>query len=240
MAGFRGLKIVNVPFDPDELVVDIDLFGKVARFVRPKLVSIGLTITLFPRPIKEMYEVVSQWSGRIYFDAAHQLGLIAAGFYHEGAAVMTGSAGKTFSGPQSGIIVWDDPTLTVPITKAIFPTLVATHQINRVAAPAYSAAKMLEYGKAYMGQIISNARALAAGLEKRGILVLSSRKGFTSTHQVIADVGKFGGGHAVAQMLAQANIITNKNLLPKDPLENWDNPSGLRVGTIEVMRLGMF
>ena len=233
MAGFRGLKIVNVPFDPDELVVDIDLFGKVARFVRPKLVSIGLTMTLFPRPIKEMYEVVSQWSGRINYDAAHQLGLIAAGFYHEGAADMTGSAGKTFSGPQSGIIVWDDPTLTVPITKAIFPTLVATHQINRVAAPAYSAAKMLEYGKAYMGQIISNARALAAGLEKRGILVLSSRKGFTSTHQVIADVGKFGGGHAVAQMLAQANIITNKNLLPKDPLENWDNPSGLRVGTIE-------
>jgi glycine/serine hydroxymethyltransferase len=30
----------------------------------------------------------------------------------EAAAVLTGSAGETFSGPQSGIIVWNDPDLT--------------------------------------------------------------------------------------------------------------------------------
>jgi len=132
-------------------VVDIDLFKKVACFVKPKLVAIGLTMALFPQPIKEIQEIVSEWGGRIYFDAAHQLGLIAAGYYQdpirEGAAVMTGSAGKTFSGPQSGIIVWDDPSLTSPITKSIFPTLVATHQVNRVAALAYSTAEMLEFGK---------------------------------------------------------------------------------------------
>lgn len=242
-AGFRGLKIVDVPFDPDELVVDIDLFKKVACFVKPKLVAIGLTMALFPQPIKEMNEIISEWGGRLYFDAAHQLGLIAAGYYQdpirEGAAVMTGSAGKTFSGPQSGIIVWDDPSLTSPITKAIFPTLVATHQVNRVAALAYSTAEMLEFGKTYMGQIISNARALANGLEKRGIPVLGANKGYTYTHQVIADVSKFGGGHAVAQLLAKANIVTNKNLLPKDSPLNWDQPSGLRMGTIEVTRLGV-
>ena len=50
------------------------------------------------------------------------------------AAVMMESAGKTFSEPQSGIIAWDDPTLTVPITRAFFTTLVATQQVNRVAA----------------------------------------------------------------------------------------------------------
>lgn len=47
---------------------------------------------------------------------------------------MTDSVGKTFSGPQSGIIVWDDPTLTEPLTYAIFPVLAATHQVNCVAA----------------------------------------------------------------------------------------------------------
>jgi glycine hydroxymethyltransferase len=242
-AGVRGLKIVDVPFDPIELEVDLDLFRKVAPLVRPKVVSLGLSMTLFPFPIQAMRDVVAEWDGYIYFDGAHQLGLVAAGLFQdalaEGAAVMTGSAGKTFSGPQSGIIVWNDPDLTVPITDAIFPVLVATHQVNRVAALAVSAAEMLEFGKAYMGQIVRNAQALGAALHQRGIPVLGAHKGYTRTQQVIADVRQFGGGIAVAQLLARANIITNKNLIPTDQTEDWDRPSGLRMGSIEVTRLGM-
>src|SRR5207237_8811163 len=34
-AGVRGLKIVDIPFDPVELAVDLDLFRKVAPLVRP-------------------------------------------------------------------------------------------------------------------------------------------------------------------------------------------------------------
>jgi glycine hydroxymethyltransferase len=242
-AGVRGLKIVHVPFDPVELEVDLDLFRKVAPLVRPKVVSLGLSMTLFPFPIQAMREVIAEWGGHVYLDGAHQLGLVAAGLFQdalaEGAAVMTGSAGKTFSGPQSGIIVWNDPELTVPITNAIFPVLVATHQVNRVAALAVSAAEMLEFGKAYMGQIVRNAQALGAALHQRGIPVLGAHKGYTRTQQVIADVRQFGGGIAVAQLLARANIVTNKNLLPTDRPEDWDRPSGLRMGSIEVTRLGM-
>lgn len=43
----------------------------------------------------------------------------------------------------------------------------------------------------------------------------------------------------MAHRLAEANIITNKNLVPEDKPEDWDHPSGLRIGTIEVTRLGM-
>ncbi|MER3459074.1 MAG: serine hydroxymethyltransferase, partial [Chloroflexota bacterium] len=50
---------------------------------------------------------------------------------------------------------------------------------------------------------------------------------------------QFGGGWEVAQRLARANIITNKNLIPTDRPEDWDRPGGLRMGTIEVTRLGM-
>ncbi|RJQ61795.1 MAG: hypothetical protein C4530_05765 [Desulfobacteraceae bacterium] len=39
--------------------------------------------------------------------------------------------------------------------------------------------------------------------------------------------------------MAQANIITNKNLIPGDEPADWGRPSGLRIGTIEVTRLGM-
>jgi glycine hydroxymethyltransferase len=242
-AGVRGLTIVDVPMLADELVVDMEQFRKMAPLVRPKLVALGASMTLFPFPLKEMREILADWGGKIFYDGAHQIGLIAGHQFQdplrEGADVLTGSAGKTFSGPQSGIIVWNDPGLSPSITNAIFPVLAATHQVNRVAALAVAAAEMIEFGQTYMAQIVKNAQALGAALEKRGILVLGSRKGYTRTHQVIADVRRFGGGLDVAQMLARANIITNKNLLPVDTPKDWDRPGGLRMGTIEVTRYGM-
>ncbi|MBL8058599.1 MAG: hypothetical protein JNK29_17985, partial [Anaerolineales bacterium] len=242
-AGVRGLRIVDVPMDPVELEVDLDLFRRMAPLVRPKLVTLGVSMTLFPFPVQAMQAVLADWGGRLFFDGAHQLGLIAGGQFQdplgEGAAVLTGSAGKTFSGPQSGVIVWNDPALTGPLTHAIFPTLVATHQVNRVAALAVSAAEMLEFGREYMAQIVRNAQALGAALHKRGVPVLGAHKGFTATQQVIADVRGFGGGLEVAQRLARANLITNKNLIPGDRPEDWDRPGGLRLGAIEVTRLGM-
>ncbi|WP_256218339.1 hypothetical protein [Bacillus sp. MUM 116] len=90
-----------------------------------------------------------------------------------------------------------------------------------------------------MAQIVANSKALAKALHDRGITVLGAHKGFTETHQVIVDVKKFGGGLDVAHKLAKANIITNKNLIPSDKPDDWDYPSGLRIGTIEITRLGM-
>ncbi len=242
-AGVRGLKIVDIPMDPVELEVDLDLFRRMAPLVRPKLVTLGVSMTLFPFPVAAMQSVLAEWGGRLFFDGAHQLGLIAGGQFQdplrEGAAVLTGSAGKTFSGPQSGVIVWNDPALTGPLTHAIFPTLVATHQVNRVAALAVAAAEMVEFGAEYMAQIVRNAQALGAALHRRGVPVLGAHKGFTTTQQVIADVRAFGGGLEVAQRLARANLITNKNLIPGDRPEDWDRPGGLRLGAIEVTRLGM-
>lgn len=242
-AGVRGLRIHDVPMDPVELTVDLDAFSVAAREIQPRLVSLGASMTLFPFPVHEMSAIVSEWGGRIFFDGAHQLGLIGGGQFQdplaEGAAVLTGSAGKTFSGPQSGVIAWNDPELTVPITDAIFPTLAATHQVNRVAALAAAAAEMLAFGAEYMSQIVANAQALAAALDAQGVPMLAAHKGYTRTHQVIADVRALGGGEAAGFRLADANIIVNKNLIPSDRPEDWDRPSGLRIGTTEVTRWGM-
>lgn len=242
-AGVRGLHIFDVPMDPVELTVDLDAFAAAARELRPRLVSLGASMTLFPFPVPEMTAIVREWDGRIFFDGAHQLGLIGGGQFQdplaEGAAVLTGSAGKTFSGPQSGVIAWNDPELTVPITDAIFPTLAATHQVNRVAALAAAAAEMLAFGAEYMAQIVANAQALARALEAQGVPMLAAHKGYTRTHQVIADVRALGGGEAAGFRLADANIIVNKNLIPSDRPDDWDHPSGLRIGTTEVTRWGM-
>jgi len=242
-AGLRGLNIVDIPFDPVELDVDLETFARTARRAKPKLVAVGMSMTLFPLPVREMNAVIAEWGGQFFYDGAHQAGLIAGGQFqdplNEGAAVLTGSAGKTFSGPQSGIILWNDPRLTKPITEAIFPVLVATHQVNRVAALALSAAEFIEFGRKYMAQIVKNSQALAKSLDQRGIPVLAAKRGYTQSHQVIANVKLFGGGLDAAAKLAEANIVTNKNLVPEDKPEDWDQPSGLRIGTIEITRLGL-
>ena len=108
--------------------------------------------------------------------------------------MLTGSAGKTFSGPQSGVMVWNDFELTPPLLDAVFPALAATHQVNRVAALAAAAAELLEFGPQYMAAVVANAQTLALALHTRGVPVLGAHKGFTTTHQVIADVREFGGG----------------------------------------------
>lgn len=46
-------------------------------------------------------------------------------------------------------------------------------------------------------------------------------------------------GEQCINLLARANIVTNKNLIPGDTPADWDRPGGLRMGTIEVTRLGM-
>ena len=242
-AGAMGRKVVDIPIDPRELVVDVDAFRRAAPLVRPKLVALGLSMTLFPQPIAEMKQVIADWGGRLFFDAAHQLGLIGGGQFQrpleEGADIVTGSAGKTFSGPQSGIMIWDDPEITERVTTAVFPVWAATHQVNRVAALALATAEAIEYGAAFMAQIVRNAKALAAALDARGLPMLGRHKGFTATHQAIADARNVGRGLEAARRLERANIIVNKNLIPEDKPADWDYPGGLRMGTIEVTRLGM-
>ena len=242
-AGAMGRKIVDIPFDPQELTVDVDAFRRLAPLVRPKLVALGLSMTLFPQPVAQMAEVIRDWNGKFFFDAAHQLGLIGGGQFQdplrEGADIMTGSAGKTFAGPQSGILVWDDPEITERVTHAVFPVWAATHQVNRVAALALATAEAIAFGREYMAAIVANARALAKALDERGVTMLGARKGYTTTHQAIGDVRQFGRGLEVAQKLERANIIVNKNLVPGDRPEDWDFPGGIRIGTIEVTRQGM-
>src|SRR5437588_7824488 len=62
-AGIRGLKIVDIPFDPVELEVDLDLFRKVAPLVRPRVVALGASMTLFPFPLQAIQNIIAEWGG---------------------------------------------------------------------------------------------------------------------------------------------------------------------------------
>jgi glycine hydroxymethyltransferase len=100
---------------------------------------------------------------------------------------------------------------------------------------------MLEFGRQYGEQVITNAKALGQALHEQGLTVLGEDRGFTESHQVAVDVTKYGLGGDMEKALEKANIIVNRQLLPGDLQagRHYTNPGGIRIGTSEITRIGM-
>ena len=245
-AGMRGLEVHTWPFDNDEFNIDVDKAAKMIRELEPKIVVFGGSLFPFPHPVKELAPVAKEVGAFVMYDAAHVLGLIGGGQFQdplrEGAEVVTSSTHKTFPGPQGGVILYKDlGEATAKLQWAIFPGVLSNHHLHHMAGKVVTAAEMLEFGKAYAEQIVKNAKALAEAMAEEGFKVIGEGKGYTKSHQVIVDVSELheaGGGWA-APLLEEAGIILNKNLLPWDPLEKVNTPSGLRIGVQEMTRVGM-
>ncbi|MFZ2456014.1 MAG: serine hydroxymethyltransferase [Candidatus Altiarchaeia archaeon] len=241
-AGFLNLQEVAYPFDNEEMNIDVDAAKKMVLEEKPKIMIFGGSLFLFPHPIREFREIADQINASIMYDAAHVLGLIAGGCFQdpmkEGADAMTASTHKTFPGPQGGVILCKNKHKK-RIDNAAFPGLMSNHHLHHVAGFAIALAEMKEYGSSYAGQTIRNAKTLASSLHELGFNVLCESKGFTESHQVVADVSKIGGGTKIAEAFEKANIIINKNLLPWDNLQNTADPSGIRIGTQEMTKMGM-
>ncbi len=242
-AGLRGVHNINYPFDVERMSIDVDETAKLIRQVKPKVAAFGQSVFLFPTPLRELADAFQDAGCRVWYDGAHVLGLIAGGKFqdplHEGADVLTGSTHKTLPGPQHGILLSDrdDEKFIKQLKRAVFPGVVSNHHLHAMAALGVTLAEFLEFGREYADQIVRNSKALAQALHERGIHVLAEKHGFTESHTVALDVAAHGGGAKIAGDLEKANIITNKNLLP------WDTspvkPSGVRLGTQELTRLGM-
>lgn len=241
-AGIRGLKIYTHPFDNKIMNVDADRMAKNILKVKPKVVMFGASLFLFPHPLEEAREACDEVGASIVYDGAHVLGLIAGGQFQdplrEGADVVTGSTHKTFPGPQGGLILCQKK-YAAAIDEAIFPGTVSNFHLHHKAALAITLAEMKQFGKAYARQVVKNAQALGAYMDELGFTVLCKELGYTKSHQIAVDVSKNGGGSKWAAKLERANIITNKNLFPWDDVNGTDNPSGLRLGTQELTRIGM-
>ena len=240
-AGLRGLNVVEFPYDEEEMNIDTDKTIKRINEVNPKLILFGGSVFLFPHPVKEIAE---NSDAIVVYDAAHVLGLIAGKQFQdpfkEGAKIMTASTHKTFPGPQGGVLMAKnlDQQNMANVQWAIFPGCMSNHHLHHVAGKAITAYEMLKYGEDYAKQTIKNAQKFGEAMTENGFTVAAENKGFTKSHQIVLDFKEYIGKWA-AETLEEANIITNKNLLPWDPVENSNNPSGMRLGTQEMTRMGM-
>ena len=246
-AGVRGINLISYPFNDEEMNIDVDGAVKLIKKVKPKLALNGRSVFLFPSPIKDIAEAAHDVGAYLVYDAAHVLGLIAGKQFQdplrEGADVMNGSTHKTLPGPQGGMIVSDhkgdtdeDKSFLRKLGFGVFPGVTSSYHLHHVAAKAIAFAEHLEFGEAYAKQTIKNAQALGQSLYTRGFKVFGEKLGFTKSHQILLEIGP-GKGKEASKKLEEAGIVTNMNTIPgdTDPL----NPSGLRLGTPELTRIGM-
>jgi len=245
----HGLRVEYLPFDKNEMNIDVDEAKKeiesmVKKGEKPRLAMLGGSLILFPQPVKELSDILHQHDVLVCYDAAHVAGLIAGGQFQdplrEGADIVTLSTHKTLFGPQGGTIV-SFLKFAERIKKAVFPGTSSNHHLHHMAGKAIAFAEMLEFGSDYATQVVKNARALAQALYNRGIQVLGAEKGFTRSHQIALDVTKYGDGGTLEKKLEECNIIVNRQLIPGDIKagRNYMHPGGLRLGVSEVTRLGM-
>ena len=240
-AGLYGLEIVYGPVDAAAYTYDLDQLRDQARRERPKLITVGGSLNLFPHPVGAIRAIADAVGALVLFDAAHQCGLIAgkqwANPLDEGAHLMTMSTYKSLGGPAGGLIVTNAPEIAERLDRIAFPGMTANFDVGRCAALALSLLDWRSFGTDYAATMVAVARALAAALHDTGAPVFGVEEGMTQSHQFALAAGALGGGQAAAKKLRAAGFLTSGIGLPVTPVDG--DANGLRLGTPEVVRRGV-
>ena len=216
----------------DDHLIDYDEVARLAAEHRPKLLIAGGSA--YPRVIDfaRFRAIADSVGARFLVDMAHFAGLVAGGVYPSPlphAHVVTTTTHKTLRGPRGGMILSNDEELGKKINSAVFPGLQGGPLMHVVAAKAVAFGEALrpEF-RAYVAQVVENARAMAAVLAERGSAIVS---GGTDSHLMLVDLRpKRLTGKAAEASLERAGITCNKNGVPFDP-EKPTLTSGVRLGT---------
>ena len=213
-------------------LIDYDQVEALALEHQPKLIIAGGSA--IPRQIDfaRFRAIADKVGAYLLVDMAHFAGLVAGGHHPSPfpyADVATTTTHKTLRGPRGGMILTNNEEIAKKVNSAIFPGIQGGPLMHVIAAKAVAFGEALrpEF-KAYAGQVIKNAQALADELMKGGLDIVT---GGTDTHVMLVDLRpKNVKGNATEKALGRANITCNKNGIPFDP-EKPMVTSGVRLGT---------
>jgi glycine hydroxymethyltransferase len=240
-AGWYGVVTHPAPVDPVSYTVDIEALRADARRLKPKLITIGGSLNLFPHPIREIRAIADEVGALVLFDAAHMSGMIAGHAWQqpleEGAHAMTMSTYKSLGGPASGLIVTNEVALAQRLDSIAYPGLTANFDAAKSASLAMTLLDWKVHGRSYAAAMKDTAKAFAEVLVGRGIPVFARDHGMTTSHQFAIEAAAFRGGQTAAKLLRQANILACGIGLPIASVDN--DVNGLRMGTPEIVRWGM-
>ena len=219
--------------------IDFDQLRTLALEHNPKMIVTGATA--YPRTIdfNKFREICDEVGAVLMVDIAHIAGLVATGLHPSPvpvAEVVTSTTHKTLRGPRSGFILCKEP-FAKQVDKAVFPGTQGGPLEHIIAAKAicFKEAMTPEF-KNYQAQIVKNAKALAEGLIKNGLRLVS---GGTDNHLVLVDLRPYKVTGKVAEtVLDEVGITVNKNTIPFDQ-EKPMVTSGIRLGTPALTTRGM-
>ncbi len=240
-AGLYGLVTHSAPVDADGYTVDLPALRTLALAVRPRIITIGGSLNLFPHPVREIRAIADEVGAHVLFDAAHQCGIIAGGAWtnplREGAHLMTMSTYKSLGGPAGGLIVTDDAAIAERLDHIAFPGLTANFDAAKSAALALTLLDWRDQGRAYAQAMVDLSQALAAALLAEGLPVFAADRGITRSHQFAIEAAAFGGGQAASKTLRKAGFLACGIGLPIAEVAG--DMNGLRIGTPELVRRGV-
>ncbi len=240
-AGLYGVTSHPAPVDADGYTVDIPALRALAETIRPKLITIGGSLNLFPHPIREIRAIADTIGAKVLFDAAHLSGMIAGHAWQqpleEGAHAITMSTYKSLGGPPAGLIVSNDADLMQRIDAIAYPGLTANFDAAKSAALAMGLLDWKVFGRDYAARMAATAKALAEALDRKGVPVFARERGMTQSHQFAVPAHPHGGGQAASKLLREANILACGIGLPMPEIDG--DVNGLRLGTPEIVRWGM-
>ena len=238
---FSGKYFHIVPYGVNEEgFIDYDKVRKTALECRPKMIIAGASAYARIIDFKRFREIADEVGAYLFVDMAHIAGLVASGLHPSPfpyADVVTTTTHKTLRGPRGGMILANQEAADqFNFNKAVFPGIQGGPLMHVIAAKAVCFQEALsEEFKSYQSQIVANAQALAKGLLKREIKLVS---GGTDNHLMLVDLTPYElTGKEVEKLLDSVNITCNKNTIPNDPKSPFVT-SGIRLGTPAVTSRG--
>ena len=240
-AGLYGLVTHDAPVNADGFTVDLEGMRALAWQVRPKIITIGGSLNLFPHPVRELRAIADGVGAWLLFDAAHQCGIIAGGVWanplDEGAHLMTMSTYKSLGGPAGGLIVTREAEIAKRLDHIAFPGMTANFDAAKSAALAITLLDWRAEGRGYAQAMVDLSQALARELHGLGLPVFAAGRGMTESHQFAVEAAGFGGGQTASKTLRKAGFLACGIGLPIEAVE--DDLNGLRIGTPELVRRGV-
>jgi glycine hydroxymethyltransferase len=228
--------------DPATGLIDYDALAAQARAFKPLILVAGYSA--YPRTpnFRILREIADEVGATLMVDMAHFAGLVAGGVLtgEENpvpfADVVTSTTHKSLRGPRGGFVL--STKEYAPYVDRGCPMVLGGPLPHMMAAKAVAFAEARQPSFAdYAARIAANARALAEGLRKRDVTLVS---GGTSNHLVLADVADSFGltGRQAESALLDSGVVTNRNSVPRDSNGAWYT-SGVRMGTPALSTLGL-
>jgi glycine hydroxymethyltransferase len=219
--------------------IDLEQVADLARQHRPRMIVVGYSA--YPRAIDfaPFRRIADEVGAVVMADVAHFAGLIVAGIHPSPfphAQFVTTTTHKTLRGPRGGLILYQ-AAYEKSVNGSVFPGHQGGPLMHVIAAKAVAFKEaMTEEFRAYQRQIVANAAALARGLQRRGLRLLT---GGTDNHLLVVDLRDMEVTGKIAQeTLEQAGLTVNRNAIPNDPRPPFVT-SGIRIGTPAVTTRGM-